>query len=438
MKNRNKYSTPNSAPSQKGNFSKKKNDNYTDLLRNSGNNFQSRTKVINDSNNRKYNQEMHNKNNSNLIKDPKTMILGRLSLSNENLKYSPPISTYKSYTGFNFSKKFVESRFIDVDKTITLSQLETILQFFTIIDHFIDEKPLIYQKIIPLCQIDEQTYDSCKLKEALLLSFKKSTQSSFWSEIANCITSARMNGKKSSKSPNVHVRCYSKSDPPKKRPKSNFLREKSSIKRAIQFEDDLSYTSGNENPEKTKTTDLLSEISEDYSDTTIEFKKLEEKKSNKNKNDEDFDYSEVDGKTLDDLLNESDINENLFSTDNVKILFSSETSDQLPPEKVRSRKKQRKQNRESFDLLENKDNDNFSEYEYIYYSDEQVVKSKLTFDDLIKQEAGKRFNYKEFQKIAKETKLVSSSESIEYDENDEDLFIRTKRRWKHRHRKSNK
>lgn len=352
--------------------------------------------------------------------------------------FSPPISTYKSYKGFDFSKKFVESRFVGVKRKISLSQLENILQFFAIIDNSIDEKPVIAQKLIPICKLGKNLYDSEKLKEALLLSFKKEAQSHFWSEISNCIKSARLNGKKSPHSPDVASKKSQnppKTDPIKRRSyTSEFYKQRSKIsefpfKRAIEFSDDRSYKSEEEDSEKDKPVDLLSEISDEYSDTTKEFKKLESKKHNC---DDELNYSDVDEQEFNDLLNETEESE-IFTSDKEKI--KNKKNDHLFIEKVPSisSNKRRKKQKKQLDLISNKS----SEYEYEYYSDEQVVKSTLTFNDLIKQVANKKFEYKEFQNIAEEvssSKSFLSNESIDY-ENDEDLYIRTKRRWKHRHKR---
>ena len=277
MKNRNKFSPPRSAPSRKSNFSQRNNDNYVDLLQKYGNNtVNNKNKIskthkkvfddvtidrelissifgppkiiikesINDMNNYRYKQELSRKKNSRLTEDQRTMLFDRLSLSRVIVTDdSSPISNHttrtNAYEQFDYNKKFIESRFKGVDETISLAQLELILHFFAIIDRNINEKPLISQEIIPLCQIDDETYDSEKLKESLIQSFKKSNESDFWLEVSNCIISARLNGKMKvfpAKSP-------PKTAPPKKQKNSFKITGKSSIKRAIQFSDDDSYTS---------------------------------------------------------------------------------------------------------------------------------------------------------------------------------------------------
>lgn len=118
--------------------------------------------------------------------------------------FSSPQSPRKPRTSidtYEANKEFILSRFYGVDEKITLHQLEVLLHYFSIIDININEKPLVARNILQLCEIpnssDEQLYKSHKLMEALIQSYKKASTSSFWKDISNCITSARMNGSRS-------------------------------------------------------------------------------------------------------------------------------------------------------------------------------------------------------------------------------------------------
>lgn len=382
-------------------------------------------------------------------------------LRNEEFLHIPPNVSYKS---FDFSKKFIESRFIGVDKEISLDQLEKILQFFSIIDKAIEEKPLVLNNILPLCKINDESYDSEKLKESLLDSFKKSLKSSFWSEISNCILSSRMNGKKG-----FIKRRSAKND--QQQPEKIFKKKKS-----IQFKYDTNYTSNDYNPEKKKLEERRKYFSDNKNDQNSNKIKDDKKRFNfsdedENEND-DKQFSKLDKILFDEQISNqneeaiSSLDQLLFDTESdgenqnqisnkekrKKFLFSSHDDkgslsflkgekenkktkkDHLSTEKVPSpnRKRRKVSKNKSKDSLG--DGEDLSEYEYSYYSEEHIEKSKLTFEDLIRQAASKHFESREFQKIAEEeinSKSYSSLESIDY-ENDEDWFIKTKKRLKHR------
>ncbi|KAK8885272.1 hypothetical protein M9Y10_040718 [Tritrichomonas musculus] len=234
----NKFRTPRSFRSQKSNFSQKKDDKYYDnLLLKYSNYTNTRKKIVNSSRRKfiddeivdtdlisaifdtpkvkileshidiekqKFEDELSKKRKPKLTKSQQNRLFMRLSSpkiksTSENQQTNKTV-TKRSYNGLEYNKDFINSRFIGIEKIISLTQLELILRYFSIIDQCVSEKPLIEQNIFPLCQVanseNEISFDSEKLKDVLLQAFVNSSENSFWREISNCIKYARMNGKK--------------------------------------------------------------------------------------------------------------------------------------------------------------------------------------------------------------------------------------------------
>ncbi|KAK8896958.1 beta-1,3-glucan linked protein [Tritrichomonas musculus] len=149
-------------------------------------------------------KELEKRRKLKLKKKEQTIACERLSSPKPRSSFQSPLFSEKKpkkfVSPFQANKEFIISRFYGVEEQITQRQLETILHYFTIIDKNINEKPLVVKYILPLCQIensnDEKLFDSQKLKDILFQSFQKASTNSFWKDISNCITSARMNGKK--------------------------------------------------------------------------------------------------------------------------------------------------------------------------------------------------------------------------------------------------
>lgn len=539
MRNKNKFSTPRSSPSQK------QNAHYADLLQKYGNTTDIRNnkkskhrnyiddetvdknlissifdtpKVIIDESiidmkNHQYEKELTKKMNPRLTEDQKTSLIDRLSLSkvvvindDHELSKSTP---KKKYNGQDFNEKFINSRFEGIDPFISLTQLEIILRYFAIIDHSIDDRPLISQELLPLCEIDDQTYDSQKLKEALLQSFTKSSNDSFWLGISNCIKSARLNGK-------MKTYIRSPTTPNTRRSKSKSVSSRSheaepKQNEETQFSDDLSYTTDEEREspnypnifkdyvayyaKEEPKPDQPSEINEDIVDKNSnhltnhdqineeneenqniisgkediieeeeEVENNEEQNTNEEQNNEEQNTNEEQNNKEQNTNEEEDIdikdekqqnsNEYQFEKEIKPILseeaeYNDQTSqkeddeikeeeDQITSQKIPSQKK-----RKNFHQNPKSKQDPFSqndEYEYNYYSEEQFIKSSVTFDDLIHDAADQPYEDKEFQSMAEEasySKDFLSYDSIDYD-NDDDLYIKVKTRRKSRHRKSPK
>lgn len=151
----------------------------------------------------KFQQNLLKKSIPKLNKSQQNALCQRLSspriskvVVDPQFKQEKPKTTYAIH---EYNKGYVNSRFSDVDDMITLNQLESILKDFCIICNHVQEKPLIAQNIFPLCQINNTenflTFDSKLLRDALIQSFSKSSESPFWKEISNCIKSSRMNRK---------------------------------------------------------------------------------------------------------------------------------------------------------------------------------------------------------------------------------------------------
>ena len=164
----------------------------------------------------------HNKSQQNAFCERLSTPKIKKKVIDPQFEYKPPNNTNII---FEYNKDFINSRFNGVDEIITLSQLESILIDFTIINHCVKEKPYISENIFPLCQINEtkdgNTFDSTKLKEALIQSFNKSSECAYWREISNCIKSARMNRKKKTSfvSSSLQKKNIKNSKPPQKEKK---------------------------------------------------------------------------------------------------------------------------------------------------------------------------------------------------------------------------
>lgn len=205
----------------------------------------------------------HNKTQQNAFCERLSTPKIKKKVIDPQFEYKPPNNTNVI---FEYNKDFINSQFNEVDEIITLSQLESILIDFSIIDHSVKEKPYISENIFPLCQINEtkdcSTFDSKKLKEALIQSFNKSSECAYWREISNCIKSARMNRKKKSSfvSSSLQKKSIKISKPPQKEKK--------------ELSDDKGLV-GNQNTEK---------LQSSKSSSSVDSQELENIHSNENSN----------------------------------------------------------------------------------------------------------------------------------------------------------